>query len=97
MKLLKIMQDCKRFSYTEQNIIKYMVDNYKILANFSIRELAKKTFASPASIFRLCQKLGFKGYSEFKIQFMIEMSRTSCEKLPTKRPITDKDSPEDVL
>ena len=74
-----------------------MVDNYKILANLSIRELAKKTFASPASIFRLCQKLGFRGYSEFKIQFMIEMSRTSCEKLPMKRPITDKDSPEDVL
>ncbi len=97
MKLLKTMQDERNFSYTEQNIIKYMVDNYKILANLSIRELAKKTFASPASIFRLCQKLGFRGYSEFKIQFMIEMSRTSCEKLPMKRPITDKDSPEDVL
>ena len=97
MKLLKIMQDSKRFSYTEQNIINYMIENHKILANLSIRELSKKTFASPASIFRLCQKLGFRGYSEFKIQFMIEMSRMDCEKLPTKRPITNKDSPEDVL
>ena len=98
MKLLKLMQDNKRFSHTEQNIINYLVDNHKILANLSIRELSKKTFASPASIFRLCQKLGFKGYSEFKIQFMIELScRTNCECLPRKRPITDKDSPEDVL
>ena len=98
MKLLKIMQDSKRFSYTEQNVIKYMLSHYKTLADASIRELSSKTFASPASIFRLCQKLGFKGYNEFKIQFMIEMSRIyNEESLIVRRPITDEDSPEDVL
>ena len=46
MKLLKIMQDSKRFSYTEQNVINYMIENHKILVNLSIRELSKKTFAT---------------------------------------------------
>lgn len=100
MRLLKAMQEAERFSSTEQSVIDYMLKNPTEIASLSIRELAERTFTSPAAVFRLCQKLGLKGYNEFKIRFMSEMSRAVQDGSVTaiiRRPITDKDSIGDIV
>ena len=99
MRLLKAMQEAERFSPTEQSVIDYMLKNPRDLATLSIRELAERTFTSPAAVFRLCQKLGLKGYNEFKIRFMSEMGRTEGGHIPPvmRRPITDRDAPPDIV
>lgn len=50
-----------------------MLDNYRGLAALSTRQLAKLTYTSSAAIVRFSQKMGFEGYTDFKIQFMAEM------------------------
>ena len=100
MRLLKAMREAERFSSTEQSVIDYMLKNPTEIASLSIRELAERTFTSPAAVFRLCQKLGLKGYNEFKIRFMSEMSRAVQDGSVTaiiRRPITDKDSIGDIV
>ncbi len=98
MRLLKAMNENERFNSTEQSIIKYIMANSKGIAALSIRELAERTFTSPAAIFRLCQKLNLKGYTEFKIKFISEISRTSNLGGPIlKHPITDKNPPDLVV
>lgn len=100
MRLLKTMQEAERFSPTEQSVIDYMLKNPQEIATISIRELAERTFTSPAAVFRLCQKLGLKGYNEFKIRFMSEMSRATTDQTfssMASRPITDKDSVGDIV
>ena len=100
MRLLKAMQEAERFSPTEQSVIDYITKNPQEIATISIRELADRTFTSPAAVFRLCQKLGLKGYNEFKIRFMSEMSRSSADhdiSAMISRPITDKDSVRDIV
>ncbi len=77
MRLLKTLHEKEKFSAVEQSVIKYMLDNPKLIVNMSIRELASKTFTSSAAIFRLCQKCGLKGYTEFKVKFISEVNRTS--------------------
>ncbi|WRK54774.1 hypothetical protein SD457_07710 [Coprobacillaceae bacterium CR2/5/TPMF4] len=49
------------FSNSEKNIAKYILDNGENVLNLSIKELAKETYTSPATIVRLCQKLGLDG------------------------------------
>ena len=84
----------EKFSAVEQNIIKYILDNPKEIVNMSIRELANKTFTSSAAIFRLCQKCGLKGYTEFKIKFISEVNRTSdFENDELEKPIRDLHRP----
>ena len=68
MRLLRKMQEPERFSPAEQNMINYILSHKREMAELSIRELAEKTYSSPAGIFRLCQKLGLKGYNEFKLR-----------------------------
>lgn len=94
MRLLKTLSEKEKFSAVEQNIIKYILDNPKEIVNMSIRELANKTFTSSAAIFRLCQKCGLKGYTEFKIKFISEMNRTSdFENDELEKPIRDLHRP----
>lgn len=94
MRLLKTLYEKEKFSAVEQSIIKYMLDNPKEIVNMSIRELANKTFTSSAAIFRLCQKCGLKGYTEFKIKFISEVNRTSdFENDELEKPIRDLHRP----
>ena len=94
MRLLKTLSEKEKFSAVEQSVIKYILDNPKEIVNMSIRELANKTFTSSAAIFRLCQKCGLKGYTEFKIKFISEVNRTSdFENDELEKPIRDLHRP----
>ena len=94
MRLLKTLYEKEKFSAVEQSIIKYMLDNPKDIVNMSIRELANKTFTSPAAIFRLCQKCGLKGYTEFKVKFISEANRALDSQIEDlDKPIKDLNRP----
>lgn len=51
----------------EQEVAKYILENPKDIVHFSITELADASKVSDATVFRLCNKLGYKGYQELKI------------------------------
>ena len=78
-KLLKKMQNREILSSTEIIVADYLIENYRDLPNLSTRELAKRTFTSSAAIVRFCQKLGFEGYTDFKLSFMAEMLKHGDE------------------
>ena len=67
MSLLKKLEIAENFSESEKSIAQYILQNSEEVLNLSTIELAKKTYTSPATITRLCQKLDFKGYNDFKI------------------------------
>lgn len=56
----------KNFSDADQKIIAFMLKNKSHLSKYSITQIAKETYTSPASITRLSKKLGFNGFSELK-------------------------------
>lgn len=94
MRLLKTLYEKEKFSAVEQSIIKYMLDHPRDIVNMSIRELANKTFTSAAAIFRLCQKCGLKGYTEFKVKFISEANRALDSKIDDlDKPIQDLNRP----
>jgi len=67
MNLFKKLEIANHFSSSEKNIAEYILKHSEEVLNLSTIELARKTFTSPATIVRLCQKLNFKGYNDFKI------------------------------
>ncbi|BDR57749.1 MurR/RpiR family transcriptional regulator [Xylocopilactobacillus apicola] len=52
-----------QLSTNETNVLKYLNQN-KDKSNLNIREVAKATYTSPASIIAMCKKMGLSGYSE---------------------------------
>lgn len=57
----------------EKDIRRYVLDHPEQVELFSARDLGNVTFTSAASVTRFCQKMGCKGYPDFKLQLMGEM------------------------
>lgn len=72
MTLLEKMNQENGFSETEKNVITYLLEHMNQVENLTLEQLAKGSYTSNATIIRTCQKLGFKGYKQFKIQFVKE-------------------------
>lgn len=77
---IKEMATYNSFSPLEKEIINYIFIHSDEIANMSIDKLAKNTFSSNSSIIRMCKKLGFKGYKEFKIAFIQDLEKNRTEK-----------------
>ena len=61
------------FTYAEKEIVKYFLNQKEEIARQSTREISKRLYCSPSSIIRLCQKLGFTGFEEFKEMYVEEL------------------------
>lgn len=82
------------FSSSEKEISKYILDNGEEVLKYSIKQLAKKTYTSPATIVRLCHKLGLEGYGDFKIKYSAELQYDKKQENRTdvNYPFTSDDS-----
>ncbi len=50
----------------ERRIADFVLDNPELVLNLTIEELAAKTLSSYATVNRLCKRLGYTGYKDFK-------------------------------
>jgi len=60
----------------EKSVADYVRNNFSCIANMSVMELAQKSGVSDATVMRFCKKIGFKGFYQFKISLIKEMSLT---------------------
>lgn len=68
--ITEYLKNCKDLTYTEEILRDYILANPKAILDLSIKELANTCHVGMASVSRLCAKLGYKGYSEFKIEYI---------------------------
>ncbi|MBR4421006.1 MAG: MurR/RpiR family transcriptional regulator [Erysipelotrichaceae bacterium] len=73
MNLLLRMREGDEFTGAEIQIRNYILKNQEKIPAMSIYELASKTDCSPATVVRLCRKLGISGFKEFKIKLISEI------------------------
>ena len=64
---------------TERDICNYILAHPEQVAVLSSRELGHVTFTSAASVTRFCQKMGCKGYPDFRLRFVSELKLTDAE------------------
>lgn len=60
-------------SETEAGIAGYFLEQGTEIQRYSTRGLAEATYTSLATVIRLCKKLGFKGFDDFKEQYISEI------------------------
>lgn len=69
------LKNTSNFTTNEQGIAEYILQNLESIPNMSAKNLAKYTYTSKAGIVRLSKKLGFKGFSEFKLKLLTELNQ----------------------
>lgn len=64
--LLRLRESQDSMSATERVVSDYLLSHQGEAMELSIHQLAEKTFASPSTVIRMCQRIGFAGYKEFR-------------------------------
>jgi RpiR family carbohydrate utilization transcriptional regulator len=63
----------------EQRVADYVLKHPDDLIYLTVTELAEKTDTSESTVVRLCQKIGYKGYQEFKIMLARDLVEPANE------------------
>lgn len=70
--LYRIKEARNMMTDTEAKLADYILDHHSDILNDSAQVLAKKTDTSAAAIIRFAKKIGFKGFSELKLELAKE-------------------------
>lgn len=80
----------------EKLVIEYILSHPDQVAKGSIYHLAEHTFTSPSTIVRLCKKLSFVGFKDFKSNLISEVAVIKEAKKDMKKEITQSDDIESI-
>jgi len=80
-------------SESEKLAAGYIIERPDDVIHYSITELARYSGSSEATIYRMCKKLGFEGYQQFKIALAREVSFPAEAVVPA----TGKETTRDVI
>ena len=72
----------------EQRVADFILKNPEDLIYLTVTELAERTQTSESTVVRLCQKIGYKGYQEFKIMLardLVGPTETVYEQIDAER------------
>ena len=95
--LLKLREQSRLFSTTEQEIAEHILKNPRLVVDMSIHELAKHTFSSASSIVRLCNHTGYSGYKEFRKAVTYELALREQSRQIELEEIGHSDSLQDII
>ncbi|WP_137662762.1 MurR/RpiR family transcriptional regulator [Enterococcus hulanensis] len=93
MKLLRELKNTNKFSESENHIAGYLLEHLDTLSNLTLNKLAAETFTSQATVNRFCKKMGFRGFSDFRLKLSQEAALSQrVAVLPTENLIDAADS-----
>lgn len=67
------------FTDTEKELAGFIYHHAEMISSMTTRSLGQAAYTSPASITRFCQKLGYKGFPEFKMELMNDLKLTDTD------------------
>lgn len=73
MLIIEKLNTKEQMSETEETIASFILSLGENIQKYSTRNIAEATYTSPATVVRLCKKLNFKGFDDFKVQFLKEI------------------------
>ena len=71
--LERIREVYPKLKGVEKKVVEYIMQNPERIIKLSITELSEECDSGEATIFRVCKKLGYKGYQELKIKIASEV------------------------
>ncbi|MEF2290800.1 MurR/RpiR family transcriptional regulator [Virgibacillus dokdonensis] len=72
--LARIRSNYSRLSEKEKKIADYILQHPKTIIHHTINQIADELEVADSTVFRFCQRVGFKGYQALKIALAAEMA-----------------------
>lgn len=88
------------FTATERNVADFILAHAEQVSTMSAATLAEAAYCSPATIVRLCRKVGTNGYRQFCVDLAADLQRRETmgsQCIDINRPFAPEQSPQDVI
>lgn len=95
--LIRLRESKNSISATEQTIAEYVLNNPENISELTVHQLASKSFSSAATVVRLCRRIGFNGYKDFKNSIIYEITLKKLSEKKEQQEITRSDSIDDII
>ena len=95
--LLRLREARDSLSATERSVADYLLAHPEEAMELSIHEMAERTFSSPSTMIRMCHRIGFNGYKEFRRAVTYEMAVRKQSEEEERKEIARSDSIEDII
>lgn len=95
--LLKLREASDNLSPTERAVAEQILRSPNLVTELSIHDLAKRTFASSATIVRLCSHIGYSGYRAFRQAVSQELAVRSQLHKSEEKQIEPMDTTEQIM
>lgn len=94
MLIVDYLKDQGKMTDIEQSISQYFLNHEKALENITVRKMADELYVAPSTIVRFCQKLGYKGYEDFRKKYLEEADyiNTHFKEIDPNIPFKETDS-----
>ena len=98
MLLTEKLKQSELYSNNEQIIASYILEQGIEIKDQSSRQVASTTYTSPATVVRLCQKLGMSGFDEFKEKYLEELNylTKSFNNIDVNYPFSKEDTADKI-
>ena len=95
----KIEEMILEFSDTRKDIGEFLLKERSGVANYSMQQIAQKTFTSKSTLFRFAQNLGYTGWREFVSDFIKEarQQENNFTDIDPNFPFDETDTPRDIV
>lgn len=95
--LLRLREYRDSISPTERTVADYLLDHPESAMECGVHELAKRTFSSASTIIRMCRRIGFDGYKDFRRAVTYEAALRRHNEEEERKEITFSDSMEEII
>lgn len=96
--VLVLLQEVRRDGNgAAAQLAEYVCAHPRSACNMDVRTLAEKTYTSPSSVVRLCHRLGFEGYKEFRRCLLLEIASLGAQVGHEEKQLTAGDSIADII
>lgn len=79
----------KNLTNLEENILEYVIENINEIQDMGVRDVAKATYTSPASVIRLSKKLGYTGFTDMYYSLLPIIKKSELDAYSSKSTILD--------
>jgi len=94
---VKINEVKNQLTNSERKIANYVLSYPEKVYNLSTYDLAKYSETSPSSVVRFCQRMGFNGFQEFKVELIKNTADLENNKNIVYEDVTIDDTIEEVM
>ena len=95
--LIKLREDCKKFSEAERAVAARILEEPEIVEQMGVHELASECFVSSSTIVRMCHHSGFIGYKDFRKEVIKEIAIQEQNRKNLGHPIEKSGTREEVI